>query len=75
MTSGASVRFACLVVVSALAVLLLFDLAVYLLYGRTATISHGVWQLSLRYRMLPLTFASAASFLTGFLSCHFFGFD
>lgn len=66
--------FALAVLLTAVAVILLYDLAVYLRYGTSRTISHGVWILSLRYPLFRYALIATASFVVGFFACHFFGF-
>lgn len=48
--------------------LITWDVFVFAIYGRTATISHAMWTWSLRYRW----FALAVMMLAMLLSWHFF---
>lgn len=74
-TASTSLIFAASVLGAAAVTVLVYDLVVYLRFGRTATISHAVWVASLRYPIVPYAFVATTAFVAGFLACHFFGFD
>ena len=60
-----------LTLLTAIGAILIFDLFLYIKYGREGTISRGVYQWGLRYKWLSWTFVISGISLVLFLAWHF----